>query len=86
MTKMTIIKEFRQWRAERKKRLQMLKGNREYLWNCFLDFDGLQELFDRLETAPDITVTLFSLDGTRIEIKHQRQPLRQKERINWDHE
>lgn len=81
---MSIIKEFKVWRNDRRKRLEMLKGNEAYLWNNWLDYDGLQKLFSNL--PEDRSATLFALDGTRIEISKSSYINNSSNgrRINWD--
>lgn len=78
---MNIIRQFKQWRNERIKRLQMLKGNREYLYNAFLDAESLHELFKRI--PDDREVVLWSLDGIRIVVKAAKSD-DNKHSINWD--
>ena len=79
---MTLIKQFKLWRNERRKRLEMIKGNEAYLWNNWLDYDGLQKLFKDLPS--DRKATLFALDGTRIEISPVIKEEHQRSRINWE--
>lgn len=80
---MNIIKEFKVWRNDRRKRLEMLKGNNAYLWNNWLDYDGLQKLFSSL--PEDRSATLFALDGTRIEISAASTvKTAQRRQINWE--
>ena len=80
---MNIIKEFKIWRNERRKRLEMIKGNQAYLWNNWLDYDGLQKLFNSL--PEDRNATLYALDGTRIEISAASTiKTAQRRQINWE--
>ena len=80
-----MIKQFRVWLNERKKRLEMLKGNKAYLWNNWLDYDGLAKLFKEL--PEDRSATLYALDGTRIEIsKANNCSVYHQRKIDWDKE
>lgn len=81
---MNIIKEFKIWRNERRKRLEMIKGNQAYLWNNWLDYDGLQKLFREL--PEDRSATLYALDGTRIEISKSAYTtsVANTRQINWE--
>lgn len=83
---MNIIKEFKIWRNDRRKRLEMIKGNQAYLWNNWLDYDGLQKLFKNL--PEDRSATLYALDGTRIEISASStvKTARRSYTINWSAE
>ena len=76
-----MIKEFKQWRNERRKRLAMLKGNREYLYNAFLDADSLSLLFKKI--PDDREVVLWALDGTKIVVKPAKRDDNNRS-INWD--
>lgn len=76
-----MIKEFKQWRNERKKRLAMLKGDKEYLFNAFLDADSLALLFKKI--PDDREVVLWSLDGIKIVIRPAQRE-NNSHSINWD--
>lgn len=76
-----MIKEFKLWRNERRKRLAMLKGNKEYLYNAFLDADSLEKLFSKI--PDDREVVLWALDGTKIVVKAVKQTNNQRS-IDWD--
>ena len=76
-----LIKDFKQWRNERTKRLQLLKGNREYLYNAFLDAESLHELFRNI--PDDREVVLWSLDGIKIVVKPAKEQNQQRS-IHWD--
>ncbi len=65
----SIIKEFVQWRKERAKKLQIAKGNKEYLINTFADISLLKQVIDKCNKDPDLVVTMWTLDGTRLDIK-----------------
>ena len=80
---MSIFRQFKIWRNERIKRLEMIRGNQAYLFNCWLDYDGLQQLFKSL--PEDRSATLYALDGTRIEIsKANNCSVYHQRNINWD--
>lgn len=64
-----IIKEFTQWRKERAKKLQIAQGNKEYLINTFADTSFLKQVIDKCNKDPDLVVTMWTLDGTRLDIK-----------------
>ncbi len=65
----SIIKEFIQWRRERAKKLQIAKGNKEYLINTFADVTFLKKVVNECNKDPDLVVTMWTVDGTRLDIK-----------------
>lgn len=77
-----MLGQFRAWRNERRKRLEMLRGNKEYLFNNFLDAESLHELFKKI--PDDREVVLWSLEGIKIVVKPAKTDRDNTRTIHWD--
>lgn len=64
-----MIKEFIEWRKERAKKLEFARGNKEYLINTFTDTTLLKKIISECNKDPDLVVTMWTIDGTRLDIK-----------------
>lgn len=64
---MNILKAYKVYRNDLRKKAEIAKGNNAYLFNCWMDAEGLADLFKVI--PDDRAVWLYSLDGQRIEIK-----------------
>ena len=64
---MNILKRIRVFHNDLRKKAEIAKGNNAYLFNCWMDADGLSKLFKNI--PDDRAVWLYALDGTKIEIK-----------------
>lgn len=77
-----MFKEFRQWRKERKDRLNIAAGNKEYLINAVDDIGFLKKFIDQCNANPNLIITLWTSNGTRIELKTVNKA--EKRSIRWD--
>lgn len=77
-----MFKEFRQWRKERKARLEIAAGNKEYLINAVDNISWLKKFIEQCNANPDLIVTLWTSNGARFEIKTVSRG--EKRGIRWD--
>lgn len=63
-----MIKEFRKWREERRKKLAFAAGNKDYLLNSLTDKAFFEKCLKVVERE-NVTITVWLLDGSHIDIK-----------------
>lgn len=77
-----MFKEFRQWRKERKARLEAAAGNKEYLINAVDDISWLKKFIEQCNANPDLIVTLWYPNGTHVDLRTETKAV--KRGIRWD--
>lgn len=77
-----MFKEFRQWRKERKAKLAIAAGNKEYLINAVDDISFLKRFIEQCNANPDLIITLWTANGTRIDLRTETKV--EKRGIRWD--
>lgn len=78
-----MLKEFREWRNERRKKLEFAAGNKEYLLNSFADKAFLEKCLKVVERE-NVVITIWLLDGSRMDIKPIERSNRRRGVINGE--
>lgn len=81
---MKLISEFKEWRKERAARIDIAKKNEAYLVNAFADKEYLEKIIKQIQRCPDVSATLFTLDGMRLELSNRSHTGDKKRTIDWD--